>query len=303
MKLTPVAKALTVVATRLGMAASVRAKHIAMQVVVSPIKLAYELGDWIMRVERIDAFGVNDGAGVLGEMFTSFFKSLTNDAALADAVAMDFIKALHDEAGFTDVQIIDFFKTLVDQAQATDHVAHAFVKDLTDAVWVTDDIDGEASILDEQVMAFVKERTELSFVSDAFLRVVQFKRAPEDAAATQDVLFFSGDKALADTTGAADTLTYAGGKDLQDQPASSDALIYAATKALTDQAAAVDAFAVALARGSIDISAGANDQLSVGPGLGKSDSAQFTDTGSLRSQGYSDFSYFAEDYVGASRTF
>jgi len=28
-----------------------------------------------------------------------------------------------------------------------------------------------------------------------------------------------------------------------------------------------------------------------------------TDAGSLRSQGYADFTYFAEDYVGASRTF
>jgi hypothetical protein len=33
------------------------------------------------------------------------------------------------------------------------------------------------------------------------------------------------------------------------------------------------------------------------------ESALISDTGSLRSQGYCDFSYFAEDYVGASRTF
>ena len=34
-----------------------------------------------------------------------------------------------------------------------------------------------------------------------------------------------------------------------------------------------------------------------------SDSAAFTDAGDLRSQGYCDFTYFAEDYVGASRIF
>lgn len=34
-----------------------------------------------------------------------------------------------------------------------------------------------------------------------------------------------------------------------------------------------------------------------------SDSGVTADSGSLRSQGYCDFTYFAEDYVGASRTF
>ena len=33
------------------------------------------------------------------------------------------------------------------------------------------------------------------------------------------------------------------------------------------------------------------------------DVAPIADAGSLRSQGYSDFTYFEEDFVGASRTF
>jgi len=33
------------------------------------------------------------------------------------------------------------------------------------------------------------------------------------------------------------------------------------------------------------------------------DSSAFTDSGSLRNQGYCAFDYFAEDYVGDSRTF
>ena len=41
------------------------------------------------------------------------------------------------------------------------------------------------------------------------------------------------------------------------------------------------------------------------PNFGKRplDTIPITDAGSLRSQGYCDFTYFQEDYVGASRTF
>lgn len=209
MKINAISNAINDAATRLGLSA--RAASTDLEVVVSPIKLAYELGLWILRFNPEDGFSVNDGAGVLSEHYISFFKNLTDDAALADDVSWEFTKALHDDAGLTDDQVIDFFKTLVNQANVTDVQSMALIKDLRDSLWVTDDPDGAASIADEQTMAFIKGRTDMAAVSDAF----------------QSMSF---DKALVD-------------------------------------------------------------------------SALITDTGSLRSQGYCEFSYFAEDFVGASRSF
>ena len=45
-----------------------------------------------------------------------------------------------------------------------------------------------------------------------------------------------------------------------------------------------------------------SDEINFGK-LYNENSTQVADTGSLRSQGYSDFTFFAEDYVGASRNF
>ena len=43
--------------------------------------------------------------------------------------------------------------------------------------------------------------------------------------------------------------------------------------------------------------------LSIGFNRNFTNTASSTDAGSLRNQGYADFTFFAEDYVGASRTF
>ena len=64
------------------------------------------------------------------------------------------------------------------------------------------------------------------------------------------------------------------------------ALVFAATRAFTDTAGVSEALALTLGRN---------------PSL--SDTTSIADAGSLISQGYCDFSYFADDYVGTSRTF
>ena len=302
-QLTSIAKAISVVATRLGLDASVRAKSLAMDIVVSPIKLAYELGTWILRIEREDGFNVNDGVGVLNEMFVSFFKNLTDTAGVAEDLAWSFNKALHDEAGLTDKQIMDFFKSLVDEAHVLDKQSMAFHKELTDGIWVTDDLDGEATIADEQTMSFTKGRTDQSFVSDEFIRVVQYRRNPEEQALLQDLLTRAFIKSLSDTSWVTDEVTRSMGKDRQDTGFVSDVANHAVGKALQNTAGALDAPAKGFTKAPILDAAGAMDQVFKRPGLGKADSASITDTGSLRSQGYCEFSYFAEDFVGASRTF
>jgi hypothetical protein len=339
MKLSAVALAISAATQRLGSALSVEAESTVAAVSVQSIRMAYEIGQFILRVNLLDPIKVDDGLGVLSEMFIAYFKTKTDNVVLAEEVAMDFYKNLTDGAGLTDHQIMDFFKSLVDHATADDHyAAHvakpqadafevmedavvSFYKSLVDAVGLsddeviafsktlvdgsaasdkyvaavdksltdgaglvdshakaltkliqdqitaTDDFDGVASVNDDETMEFMKQTTDAFAVTDLFYRLVAYVRNFEDTAAFSDHLSYDSTKLLSDVPIINEQIS----KDLAKAP-------------ITDQ------FAV-------------TDKPSLGAGLVKQDSTLFTDTGSLRSQGYCEFSYFAEDYVGASRTF
>ena len=160
----------------------------------------------------------------------SFFKTLTDNPVAADAAAKTFQAVRSDNTATTDEKVLAVFKVLVDTAAVTDLTAHSLTRPtansagVTDArtatfnkiaaetINVTDDVDGAASIQDDQEVHFVKTRTDAAAVADVFTRILTAVRA------------------LGDTTST-------------------------------------------------------------------------TDTGSLRSQSFSDFTYFSEDFVGVSRTF
>lgn len=431
MKLTPVATALRVAAERLGTSALVQVKGIAMEVAVSPIQLAYEVGLWVLRVNKLDPINANDGAGVLGELFLSFFKTKTDNAVLAEELALDFHKALRDEAGLTDVQVMNFFKSVQDAAgvseshsfglnkqfiedqavldqavfefqkalqeastvsdtsalalskQKADSLAtsdavfqafnkalaepldlldqasfdlqrilveslgvnshevmaffkvlsdgfevqdrartevgkpafetasladvHRFgiAKTLRDTVWVTDDLDGEASIVDEQTLAFVKARSDLFAVSDLIRIGLNTVRGFTNSVGAADSEQLSLSKHASENGTAADFLNRHPTKALNDIGALGDqGIAFDTSKLLSEFALPVDHMARAMVKPGIADAFGTTDSPILGAGLVKTESTLLTDSGSLRSQGYTnDFSYFAEDYVGVSITF
>ena len=113
---------------------------------------------------------------------------------------------------------------------------------------------------------------------------------------------------FADATGVSDTQAYTFVKALTDSATTTEQLHFAITKLLTDGVGMVDSF---------DLNDGATytftkalsnvsfvtDAVVRTPQKGVSDAVAASSAGSLRSQGYCDFTYFAEDYVGDSRTF
>jgi hypothetical protein len=295
MKLTAVAQALQAAVTRLGIVAAVQ---------VPAIQLAYELGLWIKRITRNETLSVVDGAGVLNEMFVSYFKKLTDNASIADDIATDFHKALRDNAGFTDVQIMDFFKILADEATVADVHQVALAKILVDEVRVTDDLDGNASILDEQTINFVKDRSELALVEDLFYRVVQFVRQFDEPVGVSEALRSDMAKPFYDDAETADLYQASVTKPVSDSASlTDDILVFDTGKFLNDNSGVGDAISKGFNRAPILEAFAVTDQPSLGSGLVKNDSALITDLGSLRSQGYCDLSYFEDDYVGAIRSF
>jgi len=248
-----------------------------------------------------DAFGVAEArsldldkvlfdqvAGVGDYVFLFTKKAPDSPVSVGDlGTQLALGKNVSDASAVADeIDNIDVQKSQDDTAAATDDInTVGTTKQLTDDVYFTDDVDGEASILDDQEMQFMKNRTDVVGFSDFFASYTNYYRDFTDTGTAVDSLRFSGAKSLADSPLATETINMLTGKQIYDIPVISESLKMAVTKApFLDSALLGDATTVAAGKVLLD-------------------SASTTDAGSLRSQGYSDFTFFAEDFVGASTTF
>ena len=157
-------------------------------------------------------------------------------------------------------------------------------KKLNDYLNATDDVDGAASILDDQEMMFIKQRTDLGSVTDSFAFAMSYVRPYVDSYRALDKITFGFGKFLLETSRFSDSKTFVVSKKLADSFGSRDLLAKVMGRPLTDNARAVDLKVFALSKA-------------------RTDAATLSDSGSLRSQSYCDLSYFLEDYVGTFRTF
>jgi hypothetical protein len=126
--------------------------------------------------------------------------------------------------------------------------------------------------------------------TETFLATLVFIRNLADSVAVSDQTTLDPEKRLTETVALTETLQYAFNKYLADGVAigdsfeAADGLLYAFSKYVSNVVFVQDSAVLY-------------------PSKVFSDMISVQDAGSLRSQGYCDFSYFAEDYVGASRTF
>lgn len=240
---------------------------------------------------------------------TSLTKPLSDAGAVAEDAALTAVKPLTEAPAITDNDTLDVTKDVggdtaqdycdvsyfledytvgarLDRLFLEDEPEFTYVKNLSDQAFVTDDLDGEASTEDDQEISFVKTRTEIASITDVFDRDVAYIR------------------------------------NLSETPAANDSPAKVVTRPAADSGTVTDTFAknVVYIRDFTDAFS-TSDSDTIDFGAVKSDDGAFTDTdvksmtkslaetpsavssGSLRSQGYCDFTYFAEDYVGASRTF
>lgn len=350
MKLTAVALALNAAAERLGVHASAVADGVSAAVSVAAIQLAYRLGDFLKIVR------ITDKAQSLDAIALTFFKTQTEDLALADRVSRQFVKNLREDAGLTDRQVLTFFKGIHEQTQASDRLAfivakspvdrgraldrlvfgltkgssdaaaaidarmltlfkpaadgfgvtdstfrriekglretgvfadfssRVVAKQLLDQISVTDDLDGAASIQDDQEIQFFKSTSEVAHVIDSIRIACIYSRFFNEVAQIADLAAKQFSKQLIDAGSASDSRMLTLGKGIAESGLAGDLVTKTSTKASAETAQVVDT------RVFSTLSS-------------KTDMARITDTGSLRSQGYCDFTYFAEDFVGSSRSF
>ena len=213
-------------------------------------------------------FSADQVTGLDDTAVLSYAKPLTEHPATSDNDVIAFAKALADHGFIAEaIDTLAVGKVFSDAYAASDVInTLGITKALFDTVTFTDDVDGAASLLDDQEMQFQKLTTDAASVVEQFYRQVGYTRA------------FSDSSAVADTT------NLVTGKQLYDIPVATETLAMSFTRPRSDSALFGDANVVSSNKVVFDLTSS-------------------TDAGSLRSQGYSDFTYFEEDFVGASTTF
>ena len=243
-------------------------------------------------------------ASTVSEFYTPNFGKITTDSAsFDDSDIRLFGKNEVETVDTTDDDVLHVGKNVEEEPSVADDYVSAYNKPLADSVFFTDDVDGTASILDDQEMQFRKNTADAFSVSESFFRQVDFDRDFTETPAASDEHRYDFGKPLAHSASASESHTTNLSKPLNETPAAADAIIVDTDKPLSDSLAATEQLVKDLTKAPFSDSSSVTDDNTIAFGKVPSDLASLTDAGSLRSQGYCDFTYFAEDYVGASRTF
>ena len=260
---------------------------------------------------------------VIGFFIRQFFAA--DEGSLTDTQTLDITKNLTETPSVVDSDVITLLKRLTDSGAITDDDVLTIVKGLTET----------PAVAEAHIFALTKPLTDSSSVSDLpSLRSV--KPLTEAPSATDndtlDVTKIAGD----DTNHDYCDLTYFAEDYIQgdrtDRAYVAESNVVSITKFLNDQtfvtddldgeASAEDDQEIAFVKTRTDIgvvsetfdrtvvylrefteNGGATESAVKLTTKFRSDSGAVSDSGDLRSQGYCDFTYFAEDYVGASRAF
>lgn len=238
------------------------------------------------------------------------------------ATAGQFMTILHkfDETSAADVPVLNFFKTLTDVPGAAEDATLQFFKVLAENGVVTDDqIVSFFKVVPETVLTsdvpaktLVKTPQDLSTASENFAKSTTHPHADSAGATESFIKLLTINQALSDTSSSTDALASAFSTERNDAAAVTDSETTAMVKFLTNTAFATDDVdgsstieddqEMQFFKNSTD-GVGATDVfvrvLTIGAFL--ADTAAATDAGLLRSQNYSDFTYFDGDYVGISR--
>lgn len=187
------------------------------------------------------------------------------------------------QLGDSATRVAVYARAFADAAAASDLASRAFGKALADSATLTDDVGGQATADDDQTLGFFKALNHTGLAADAARR--------------------DGTKPLALSALLADSAIRAVGRPAADAASASDALARAVQYTRELGPYAIDYFA----ENYVDIDAvAAADSLARVAAFARTlaHTGRAADAGSALWQQYtSDPLYFAEDFVGAARTF
>lgn len=238
--------------------------------------------------------GLTDTPTVTEDLEKDFSTDRAEAISLADSAYKDTAKALSDSGSVADASSIDFSQQSDDSVSMADFalVEALFARSFSDTATVSE------SLAYSLAMAFADSAS--AGEQHEFL----FEASKSESVSLSDTALLEAIKSFSDSISLSDASVLDVEKGLSDSPSVTDALDVDGSYALTDGVGMNDALGFGFTYvTSFSNVAFVGDASAIEPGKGLSDSATPDDSGSLISQGYCDITYFAEDYVGDSRTF
>ena len=253
---------------------------------IAKMKMKAEQGMFAIFSEFGNAVNAADGVGGADGALLHFFKTLTDSTALAEDAVLAFNKGLSETINITDPHVVSYGKPLGDAAAVAESISKAFPKSFADSFSVAEDA---------AILGLSKPFSETPGVTDV-LRPSANKGLSETPSFVDAITARALTKALANSVDATD--------DVDGEASILDDQEMQFVKNTTNVATVSEVIAIATTfNRAFGDSFGVTDGDVLNFGKRPSNTASMTDAGSLRSQGYCDFTYFQEDYVGASRTF
>lgn len=246
------------------------------------------------------------------------FQIFRDTSVVLDSNFIDVSKAIADEVNTPELVQLLVEKPLADEAVMVDFfsvwlfIIRRFEETISLSSAITTRSVGKAlshsvAPIDALARAFAKSLSDSQSLADAATLAIE--KVLADSYALTDTTTFSASKGLFDSFALASAVTTLGfGKGLSDSQGLSDTESYDMAKVLAD-AFALNDTTISTDGVQADVSklianvAFAEDAEVWDFTKALSSSAPVEDTGALVSQSYCDLTYFAEDYVGESRSF
>lgn len=250
----------------------------------------------------VNALGKFDSAFLSEVLNRAISKRLSDTSAITENISKTISKPQSDQFTVSDLPSVELGKAQEDNTALTDDETLSFGKNLSDSVGITDDVDGEASVLDDQEIDFFKVKRNSAFIGESFDRTVSYNRELTDLSAIAESKAFALTKVLSDSVIVGDTTFFTREVDKADAPGVTENSVFTFGKALSDSSILVDTQVISVGKPLSDSGFVAETEVK-STGKAASDTSAISSSGSLVSQSYCDITYFAEDYVGTSRTF
>lgn len=235
-------------------------KTLISAVVARSLVASLAFGFYRLIRKPVDAFFASEAVSKV------FGKAFQDEASAQDFAEKSLGKASQESSELSDQTVWEFTKASSDSGFAQDEVqSFSISMAKQDTVNVTDDVDGEASILDDQTINFLKVRQEVSIASDELTIILAYVRAFEDQSSVSENKYILIEKPRQDVSGVTDEQSFDVGKDVRDVSQFSDGQVLSISKLLAENQIIVDLAAIDLEKAPVQDAFSVGESISLGP--------------------------------------
>lgn len=234
-------------------------KSLKASVAVKRLLASYAYGIFRLIFSFFDSYTVSDSPA------KTIQKPRQDEFSVSDLTEKALSKPVSDQFSASEDYVIAFTKAAEDSGDFTETLNFDIHLVKSESIGITDDVDGEASALDDQTIQFIKVRQETASASDVLLRFAGYNRSFTDAGSSADEKVLAFGKSLSDASSVSELFLFQTGKGLTDQSFVVDSHVFNVSKQLADSHFVADQPAINLTKAPISDSLASADDVSLQP--------------------------------------